>query len=111
VNSKINAINEEKRRIENRVTTLEEDLEEEQMNNEAALEKAKKAQQMVDSLTQENSSLQSSYNQSESNRVTLDKQVQHHIAPGVHRNTHSLYTPDYTRDFATLAKFRKLQIH
>ena len=69
------ALTEEKRRIENRVTTLEEDLEEEQMNNETTVEKARKAQQQADALTQEVASLQSNYNQSESNRSALEKQV------------------------------------
>lgn len=45
------------------------------MNNETTLEKARKAQQQADALTQEVASLQSNYNQSESNRSALEKQV------------------------------------
>lgn len=70
-----NSISEEKRRIEGRLSTLEEDLEEEQLNSETANEKARKAQQTADSLTQEVSSLQSNFQQSENNRLTLEKQV------------------------------------
>ena len=70
-----NGLAEEKRRIETKLTTLEEDFEEEQMNLETANEKARKAQQIADSLSQEVSSLQSNYQQSENNRLTLEKQV------------------------------------
>ena len=45
------------------------------MNLETANEKARKAQQIADSLSQEVSSLQSNYQQSENNRLTLEKQV------------------------------------
>lgn len=47
------------------------------MNLETANEKARKAQQIADSLSQEVSSLQSNYQQSENNRLTLEKQVKH----------------------------------
>lgn len=77
--SNSNSISEEKRRIESRLSTLEEDLEEEQMNNETSNEKARKAQQIADSLTQEVSSLQATYQQSDSNRITLEKQVQQEL--------------------------------
>ena len=70
-----NTLAEEKRRVENKLATVEEDLEEEQMNNESSLEKARKAQQIADSLQQEVSSLQANYQQSESNKVALEKQV------------------------------------
>lgn len=42
-----NTLAEEKRQLLNRITTLEEDLEEEQLNNDTAQEKAKKALQQV----------------------------------------------------------------
>ena len=66
---------EEKRRVENRLSTMEEELEEEQGNNEATLDKARKALQQVDTLSSEVSSLQSSLGQSESNKSSLEKQV------------------------------------
>lgn len=66
---------EEKRRLENRLSTLEEDLEEEQMNSEAAQDKARKAMQQADSLTTEVSQLQSNLHKSESLNSQLEKQV------------------------------------
>ena len=54
---------------------MEEELEEEQMNSETAIDKARKSQQQVDSLTSEVSSLQTNLQQSESNRLSLEKQV------------------------------------
>ena len=69
------AITEEKRRAENKLSTIEEELEEEQSNSEAAMEKVRKAQQQVDNLTGEVSSLQSSLHSSESTRTMLEKQV------------------------------------
>ena len=69
------AITEEKRRVENKLNTIEEELEEEQTNTEAAVEKMRKAQQQADNLAAEVSSLQSSLQSSESGRSMLDKQV------------------------------------
>ena len=54
---------------------MEEELEEEQMNSETATDKARKSQQQVDTLTSEVSSLQTNLQQSESNRLSLEKQV------------------------------------
>ncbi len=68
-------MSEEKRRVENRLTTMEEELEEEQNNNEATLDKARKALQQVDTLTSEVASLQSNLNQSESAKISYEKQV------------------------------------
>lgn len=68
-------MSEEKRRAENRLNAIEEELEEEQNSNEATLDKARKAFQQVDTLTSEVSSLQSSLNQSESAKSSLEKQV------------------------------------
>ena len=60
---------EEKRRVENRLSMMEEELsEEEQGNNEATLDKACKALQRVDTLSSDVSSLQSS-------QSSLEKQV------------------------------------
>lgn len=70
-----NALSEEKRRTEGRINTLEEDLEEEQMNSEAAQEKARKAQQQVDSMQTELSQLQSNLSKAESSKNQLEKQV------------------------------------
>ena len=70
-----NALSEEKRRIEGRISTLEEDLEEEQMNSESAQEKARKAQQQVDSMQTELSQLQSNLSKAESSKNQLEKQV------------------------------------
>ena len=61
--------------MENRLSTLEEDLEEEQMNSEAAQDKARKAMQQADSLTTEVSQLQSNLHKSESLNSQLEKQV------------------------------------
>ena len=57
------------------MNTLEEDLEEEQMNSEAAQDKARKAMQQADSLTTEVSQLQSNLHKSESLNSQLEKQV------------------------------------
>ena len=70
-----NSLAEEKRRIENRMSTLEEDLEEEQMNSEAALDKTRKAEQQADALSTENSQLQASIQKAESAKSQLEKQV------------------------------------
>ena len=61
--------------MDNRLSTLEEDLEEEQMNSEAAQDKARKAMQQADSLTTEVSQLQSNLHKSESLNSQLEKQV------------------------------------
>jgi len=45
-----NQLMEDKRRLENRITQLEEDLEEEQMNSETSSEKSRKALQQVQTL-------------------------------------------------------------
>ena len=77
---------EEKRRLENRLNTLEEDLEEEQMNSEGAQEKARKAQQQADSLTGDVSQLQSSLQKAENERSQLEKQVCG--STNIHTHTH-----------------------
>lgn len=66
---------EEKRRIENRLSTLEEDLEEEQMNSEAAVDKARKAEQQLDALNTEISQLQGNLQKSENAKSQFEKQV------------------------------------
>ena len=70
-----NSLSEEKRRIEGRISTLEEDLEEEQMNSESAVEKARKAQQQVDAMQADMSTLQSNLSKAESVKSQLEKQV------------------------------------
>ena len=74
---------EEKRRVENRLTTIEEELEEEQTNTEATLDKARKALQQVDTLSSEVSTLQSNLNQSESARTSYEKQVCFFLTPHI----------------------------
>lgn len=69
------SVTEEKRRIESRLSTIEEELEEEQTNAEAAAEKAKKAQLQADTLSSELASAQSSLQQAESAKSSLEKQV------------------------------------
>ena len=68
-------MSEEKRRIENKLSTLEEDLEEEQTNSEAAIDKARKAEQQTDVLSNENSQLQANLQKAESTKSQLEKQV------------------------------------
>ena len=72
-----NSLAEEKRRVENRLSTLEEDLEEEQMNIEAATDKARKAEQQADAMTTEISQLQASLQKAESAKSQFEKQVCH----------------------------------
>lgn len=57
------------------MSTLEEDLEEEQMNSEAAADKARKAEQQADALATENSQIQASLQKAESSKSQLEKQV------------------------------------
>ena len=71
-----NSLAEEKRRIENRLSTLEEDLEEEQMNSESATDKARKAEQQADALATESSQLQASLQKAEAAKSQFEKQVQ-----------------------------------
>ena len=70
-----NALAEEKRRLDGRLATMEEDLEEEQMNYESAIEKARKAQEQLDQMTSEISQYQSNVSKLESNKGQLEKQV------------------------------------
>ncbi len=55
--------------------TLEEDLEEEQMNAESAVERARKAQEQVDNMTSELSQAQSNISKLEKAKGQLEKQV------------------------------------
>ena len=71
-----NSLAEEKRRIENRLSTLEEDLEEEQMNSESATDKARKAEQQADTLATESSQLQANLQKAEAAKSQFEKQVQ-----------------------------------
>lgn len=71
------ALAEEKRRLEGRLATMEEDLEEEQMNYESAVEKARKAQEQLDQMSGEVSQYQSSISKLENVKSQLEKQVSH----------------------------------
>lgn len=64
----------EKRRLEARIATLEEELEEEQSNNEILLDRARKAQMSVDQLTAELANERSSAQKHESSRLLLERQ-------------------------------------
>lgn len=66
---------EEKRRLEGRLATLEEDLEEEQMNSEAAVEKARKALEQVEQMSSEVAQSQSNISKLEKTKGQLEKQV------------------------------------
>lgn len=64
----------EKRRLEARIATLEEELEEEQSNNEILVDRARKAQMSVDQLTAELANERSTSQKQESNRLLLERQ-------------------------------------
>lgn len=64
----------EKRRLEARIATLEEDLEEEQSNNEIFADKARKAQLIVDQLTTELANERAAVQKQESGRLLLERQ-------------------------------------
>ena len=72
---------EEKRRLEGRLATMEEDLEEEQMNYEAAVDKARKAQEQLDSMSGEVTQYQSNISKLESTKSQLEKQVRGSFVP------------------------------
>lgn len=61
--------------MEGRLATLEEDLEEEQMNGEAAMDKARKAQEQADAVSSELSQAQSNVSKLEKAKGQLEKQV------------------------------------
>ena len=69
------SLGEEKRRLEGRLATLEEDLEEEQMNSESALDKARKAQEQADQMTSDLAQSQSAASKLEKAKTQLEKQV------------------------------------
>jgi peptidoglycan hydrolase CwlO-like protein len=70
-----NTLSEEKRRMEGRLSTLEEDLEEEQMNIESALDKARKAQEQADGMSTDIAANQSTISKLEKAKAQLEKQV------------------------------------
>lgn len=70
-----NGLSEEKRRLESRLVTMEEDLEEEQLNAETAVEKTRKAQEQLDGMNSEVAQHQSSISKLENNKSQLEKQV------------------------------------
>ena len=69
------ALSEEKRRLDGKLATLEEDFEEEQAASEAAQEKTSKLQQQADQLTGEVSQLQGAISRAENAKSQLEKQV------------------------------------
>ena len=70
-----NSLSEEKRRLDGRLATLEEDLEEEQMNAESAIERARKAQEQADQASSELAQSQSNVSKLEKSKGQLEKQV------------------------------------
>lgn len=64
----------EKRRLEARITALEEEVEEEQSNNEILQDRARKAQLTIEQLTAELSSERSVAQKQESQRLLLERQ-------------------------------------
>lgn len=64
----------EKRRLEARIATLEEELEEEQSNNEIFQDRARKAQLNIEQLTTELANERSSAQKNESGRLLLERQ-------------------------------------
>ena len=69
------ALSEEKRRLEGKLATLEEDFEEEQLASETAQEKTSKLQQQADQLAGEVSQLQGAVSRAEKAKSQLEKQV------------------------------------
>lgn len=64
----------EKRRLEARIATLEEEVEEEQSNNEILQDRTRKAQLTIEQLTAELSSERSANQKQESQRLLLERQ-------------------------------------
>lgn len=64
----------EKRRLEARISTLEEEIEEEQSNNEILQDRARKAQLAIEQLTTELANERSSAQKQEGQRVVLERQ-------------------------------------
>lgn len=64
----------EKRRLEARIATLEEELDEEQSNSEVMVERARKAQLAVDQLTTDLANERSASQKVESGRLLLERQ-------------------------------------
>lgn len=64
----------EKRRLEARISTLEEEIEEEQSNNEILQDRARKAQLNIEQLTTELANERSSAQKQEGHRVVLERQ-------------------------------------
>lgn len=64
----------DKRRLEARIATLEEELEEEQSNNELLVDRTRKAQLSVEQLTTELANERSGAQKQESSRLLLERQ-------------------------------------
>ncbi|XP_065898509.1 myosin-9-like [Dysidea avara] len=72
---KVTQLTEEKRRLENRIVQLEEDLDEEQNNAETSADKYRKALQQVDSMNLELQAAQSREQKATNTCSTLERQV------------------------------------
>lgn len=88
----------EKRRLEARIATLEEELEEEQSNNELLVDRARKAQLSVDQLTTELANERATTQKLESARLLLERQNKEHKA-----KLAELETAQRTKTKATIA--------
>lgn len=64
----------EKRRLEARIATLEEELEEEQSNSEILMDRARKAQLSIEQLTTDLAAERSTTQRQESHRMLLERQ-------------------------------------
>lgn len=64
----------EKRRLEARISTLEEEIEEEQSNNEILQDRARKAQLTIEQLTTDLANERSNSQKQEGQRVVLERQ-------------------------------------
>lgn len=64
----------EKRRLEARISTLEEEIEEEQSNNEILQDRARKAQLSIEQLTTDLANERSTSQKQEAQRVVLERQ-------------------------------------
>ena len=96
-------LSEEKRRLENRITTMEEDLEEEQMNSESAVEKARRAHEQVEQMSSEISQFQSTISKLEKTKSQLEKQVSQDV-------DHIKETWHYIRVGQKTIKFRTVHL-
>lgn len=76
---------------------MEEDLEEEQMNYESAVEKSRKAQEQLDQLSAEISQYQSNIFKLENSKSQLEKQARSDLGPLVVKSSFVLLCPSTSR--------------